>query len=296
MAPSSMTGYSRVTTPAPHGTVTVELRSINHRFLELETRLPDGWSGCEAELTQAIKRSLRRGRVDVTVSLQRASVRARRHVIDATLAQACYESLLELKGRFGLKGAIALEHVLAHPRIFSVEEPRESREQHENAWRAAARALQQALQVLVKARQREGTRLAADIHAQARGIERHLSAIRRGLPGVMARQRRRLGERVKITLGRRAVIAPAQLREAVAILKDTDIHEELVRMDSHLTHLRQTLAQTGPAGKTLDFIAQELTRETNTLGAKANDAAIAKHVVEIKGAIERIREQGQNLE
>ncbi len=290
---SSMTGYSRLTAQTPHGAVTVELRSINHRFLELETRLPEGLSGFEADVAQAIKRHVRRGRVEATVSLQAARVPIRRHVIDESLAQACYESLLELKGRFGLKGAITLEHVLAHPRIFSASEPRAH---HEDVWPAAQRALQHALRKLVTARQREGARLAADIRAQARTIERHLAAIRRRLPAALAEQRRRLGERVKTVLGNGATVSSAHLREAVAVVKDVDIHEELVRLDSHLTHLRQTLAQAGPAGKALDFIAQELMREGNTLGAKANDAVIARHVVGIKSAIERIREQGQNLE
>ena len=293
MAIQSMTSYSRLTVQAPHGAVTVELRSINHRFLELETRLPEGLAGFETDVTQAIKRHIRRGRVEATVSLQAPRAPARRHVIDDSLAQACYESLLELKGRFGLKGAITLEHVLAHPRIFSAAEPRA---RNEEAWPTAQHALHQALRKLVAARQREGARLAADIRAQARAIERHVRAVRARLPQAMVEQRRRLGERVKTVLGNGAAISPAHLREAVAVVKDTDIHEELVRLDSHLAHLRQTLVQAGPVGKPLDFIAQELMREGNTLGAKANDAAIARHVVGIKGAIERIREQGQNLE
>ena len=288
---ASMTGYSRLTTHTPHGAVTVELRSINHRFLELETRLPDGLSGFEAEVTHAIKQHVRRGRVEATLSLQTPRATARRHVIDDALAQACYESLLELKGRFGLKGAITLDHILAHPRIFSAAEPRA---RHEEVWPAARQALLQTLRKLVAARQREGTRLAADIRAQASVIERHARAIRARLPKAMTEQRRRLGERVKTAAG--VAVSAAQLREAVAVVKDTDIHEELVRLDSHLAHLRQTLTQAGPVGKPLDFIAQELMREGNTLGAKANDVAIARHVVGIKSAIERICEQGQNLE
>ena len=235
MAVASMTGYSRVTAHAPQGTVTVELRSINHRFLELETRLPDDLSGFEAEVTQAIKRQLRRGHVEVTLSVQAARAHARRHVIDEALAQACYESLLDLKGRFGLKGAITLEHVLAHPRIFSAAEPRT---RNEEAWPTAQRTLQQALQKLVTARRREGARLAADIRTQARTIERQMAAIRRRLPHALTEQRRRLGERIKTVLGNGAAIAPAHPREAAAIIKDTDIHEELVRLESHLVHLR----------------------------------------------------------
>ena len=288
-----MTGFARVSAPAPQGSVTVELRSINHRFLELETRLPEGLTGLEGDVAQAVKQHIRRGRVEATVSVQTARAHTRRHVIDEALAQACYESLLELKGRFGLKGAITLEHVLAHPRIFSAPD---HRTRHDEAWPSARRALQQALRALVAARQREGARLAADIRTQVRTIERHLAAIRRRLPKVATEQRRRLGERVKIALGNGAAISPAQLREAVAVVKDTDIHEELVRLGSHLAHLRQTLAQAAPVGKPLDFIAQELMRETNTIGSKANDVEIARRVVGIKGAIERIREQGQNLE
>ena len=135
-----------------------------------------------------------------------------------------------------------------------------------------------------------------DLRTHVQAIDRRARAIRRRLPKSLAQQQRRLSARIKQLLGNAGAVASAQLQEAVALIKDVDIHEELVRLASHLAHLREALASRGSIGKKLDFIAQELTREVNTIGAKANDAAIAHAVVEMKEAIEKIREQAQNLE
>ena len=146
-------------------------------------------------------------------------------------------------------------------------------------------------------RRAEGRRLVKDIRAQLRAITQRLVMIRARLPKSAAQQKQRLQQRLKTVLGETAAASSsARIHEALALIKDTDIHEELVRLDSHLTQADQILSKQSSVGKTLDFIAQELMREANTMGAKANDAVIARCVIEIKGAIEKIREQAQNLE
>ena len=290
----SMTGYSRVVHHVGPATVTVELRSTNHRYLEISQRLPDGLAGLEGHLTQLLRSHMQRGRVDVNVTAQVPSLSSRRVAVDVALAEAYHTTLLELTGRFGLKGGVTLDHLLALPRLVEVKD---ETDQRLPAWGPGVKlAVEQAVRELVAARKREGSRLVRDVGAQALRIRRQLQAIRRRLPHSAAQQKRRLQERVSLLLGTKTSATASQIHEALAIVKDVDIHEELVRLDSHLVHLRQVLASRKPVGKTVDFIAQEMTRETNTIGAKVNDADIARFVIEIKEAIEKIREQTRNLE
>ncbi len=289
----SMTGYSRVTHQGAFGAVTVELRSTNHRYLEVSQRMPDGLVGFEGLITQRIRRTLKRGRIDVNVTMQAPRAASSRVVLNEALAQAYYTQLLELKARFGLKGAVTLDHLLAFPLVLNAREDQTS---PQSWWPAIERTLDEALRKLLAMRRLEGQRLLADLCVHVKAIRRCLRAIRARLPVSMAQQQRRLRGRIRELLGTAATVTASQIQEAVALMKEVDIHEELVRLESHLTHTQHVLASREPMGKNLDFIAQELMRETNTIGAKANDVAIARSVIEMKGAIEKIREQAQNLE
>ena len=290
----SMTGYSRATRHTPQELVTVELRSTNHRYLEIGHRLPDGLVEFEGQIAQLIRSHVRRGRIEVSVTVQGPRGTTRRVALDEALAQAYHERLLELKSRLGLKGSLTLDHVLALPQVLSVTD---DQAQRQALWPDIRQALQAALRKLLTMRRAEGRRLIKDIRVHLRLIKARLAVIRARLPKSAAQQRQRLQHRLKAMLGDApAAASSALIQEALALIRDTDIHEELVRLDSHLTHVEQTLRGQPSVGKTLDFIAQELMRETNTMGAKANDAIIARCVIEIKGAIEKIREQAQNLE
>ena len=288
----SMTGYGRMTTRTATGSVTVELRSTNHRYLEVDQRLPNGFTALQGRLAELVQKRLRRGRVEVLVSVQSSRV-GRRVAFDEPLLQRYHEALLDLKHRFGLKGAVTLDHLLALPQALTVAEERVATDE---IWEPIRATLADALEALVRTRRREGARLVTDIRRQTQQIERHLSAIKARLPKALQAQRRHLRQRIRELLGGKAGSSVSQLEEVIALVKDADIHEELVRLESHLAHVRQTLAQQPQVGKPLDFIAQELTRETNTIGAKVNDPLAARHVVDIKGCIEKIREQVQNLE
>ena len=288
----SMTGYSRVSRHTPRGTVTVEARSTNHRYLEISQRLPDGCGGLEGQVAQMIRSRLQRGRVDVTVTAQSRRAAAKRVACEAALAEAYHATLLQLKARLGLKGQVTLDHLLALPRLIEVVE---ESDQRQTMWPAVRRVIEQAVADLLVMRKREGQRLLKDLRLQGARMRAALKAIRERLPQSVAQQKRRLEERIATLVGGSASVA-TRIQEALAAVKDLDVHEELVRLDSHLAQLQQLLTSGRPIGKTLDFLAQELMREANTLGAKANDAAIVKRVIEMKGAIEWIREQAQNLE
>jgi len=290
----SMTGYSRATRHTPQELVTAELRSTNHRYLEIGHRLPDGLVELEGQIAQLIRSHVRRGRIEVSVTVQGPRGTTRRVALDEALAQAYHERLLELKSRLGLKGSLTLDHLLALPQVLSVTD---DQAQRQALWPDIRQALQAALRKLLAMRRAEGRRLITDIRVHLRLIKARLAVIRARLPKSATQQRQRLQQRLKALLGDApAAASSALIQEALALIRDTDIHEELVRLDSHLAHVEQTLRGQSAVGKTLDFIAQELMREANTMGAKANDAIIARCVIEIKGAIEKIREQAQNLE
>jgi uncharacterized protein (TIGR00255 family) len=212
---------------------------------------------------------------------------------DEPLARAYYAKLRQIQARFGVQGAVTLDHLLGLPIVSVVAE---QGLEPQASWPAVRQTLQAALRRFVSMRRTEGARLVRDIHAHARAIRSRLKAIRARLPKSMREQQRRLSERIKALLGGAPSLTMAQIQEAAALIKEVDIHEELVRLESHLTHMEQALQRQQPVGKTLDFIAQELMREANTMGAKANDAMIARDVIAIKAAIEKIREQAQNLE
>ena len=289
----SMTGYGRASRRAAAGSITVELRSTNHRYLEVDQRLPNGFTAIQGRLTELIQKRLRRGRIEVLVFIQAGHGDRRRITFDEQLLAHYYEALVSLKARFGLKGHVSLEQLLALPQAVAVTEERLPTEQ---LWEPIRQTAEAALTALVRTRQREGTRLVADVRRQVQLVEAHARKIKTRLPKALEQQQQHLRQRLRELIGASASRSVSQLEEAVALVRDADIHEELVRLDSHLTHMRQTLASHQLVGKQLDFIAQELMRETNTIGAKVNDPQAARDVVEIKGCIEKIREQVQNLE
>jgi uncharacterized protein (TIGR00255 family) len=289
----SMTGYGRASRRAAAGSVTVELRSTNHRYLEIDQRLPNGFTAIQGRLTELIQKRLRRGRIEALVFVQGGHGDRRRITFDERLLGRYYEALVSLKGRFGLKGHVSLDQLLALPQAVTVAEERLPTEE---LWEPIRHTAEAALTALVRTRQREGARLVADLRWQIRSIETHARKIKTRLPKALEQQRQHLRQRLRELLGASGSRSVAQLEEVVALVRDAEIHEELVRLDSHLAHMRQTLAGHQLVGKQLDFIAQEIMRETNTIGAKVNDPEAARHVVEIKGCIEKIREQVQNLE
>jgi len=289
----SMTGYGRAARQTALGTVTVELRSTNHRYLEIDARLPNGLSALQERLAALVHEAVRRGRVEATVAIHSPRWGGRRIAFDEELLARYHAALVELKGRFGLKGPVTLDHVLGLPQAMTVSEERIPAER---LWGAMQRTATEAIAELVRARRREGAMLTADLTKQLQAIGRHVQAVTRRLPQALHEQRRRLREQLRGLLGASATAAGPRLEQAAALVRDVDVHEELVRLTSHLMHMRHALVSGQPVGKRLDFMGQELMREANTLGAKVNDAQATQHVVAIKVCIERIREQVQNLE
>jgi uncharacterized protein (TIGR00255 family) len=292
----SMTGHGRGIAERGAARVTVELRSVNHRFLDLKVR-GSASAAVEDAVAQRVREQLERGAVTATIRVERAGPGAAVRV-DAALARDVHAQLNALADELGLP-APTLRDVVAQPGVISVGEAGDI---DADATAAAAAAATSALDGLVAMRTTEGAALARDLAARADALGRIVDALAAATNGAAATARDRLHERVARLLDATGgTVDPARLAQEIAVLADrADVTEELVRARSHLAQLAAALTSAAPTpgaiGRRLDFLVQELGREINTLGAKSTAAQIAQLVVEGKTELERIREQVQNLE
>lgn len=290
----SMTGFGRAEVPLgrPPGRAVVEVRSLNHRFLEVEVRLPEGFQPLEEGIRSAVGKAMQRGQVRVSVSV-RSPGRPAQMILQGDVARRYAAQLRRLKGQLGLSGPITLETLVSLPQVVQgVEKGQPSAPE----WRRVQEGFQRALRQAVAMRQREGARTARVLAAVLKSMETLRGRVQRRLPEVERQMRARFLARLEKALAQAgaaagAVERPALLAEASAFAQGGDVSEELARIGSHLTALR---GATG--GRTMDFLAQELQREVNTLGTKVRDSQVVRWVVAMKGQIEKLREQAANIE
>jgi uncharacterized protein (TIGR00255 family) len=289
----SMTGFGRRQTSWQDGFVAVEVRSVNHRFLEVACRLPRSLNHLEDTFKKAVQQRCTRGRIDLAVSLQGGKGKAGNISLDQSLAKQYHHALRTLKKSLKLRGSIDLALIAGLRDVVSVsDQPLED----PKLGKLVERLVAESLDDLAGMRSREGAALAKDMLARLQVIGDHRLRVSARAPLLAQDAFDRMKGRVEKLLGE-AVPDLSRLNQEVAVFADrTDITEELVRLDSHMVQFEQTLKRLEPVGKTLDFLLQEIGREVNTIGSKANDAEIAGHVIEMKTEIERIREQVQNIE
>ena len=288
----SMTGYGRREAALKSGSVAVEVRAVNHRFCEIVSRLPRPLASLEEELKRMVQRKCQRGRIEVLVSLGAEREGGKALKLDRALARQYYHLLRELQKEFHLSGTIDVSLMAGFRDIISMsEQPRED----PRMARTVTRLLGGALADLDAMRRREGAALARDITARLRAVRAEMGAIQARAPHVVEVYFERLKARVANLTGQDP--DPARLHQELAQYADRcDITEELTRLASHVAQFETALQGRDAVGRTLDFLLQEMGREVNTTGSKANDAEIATHVVQIKGELEKIREQVQNIE
>jgi uncharacterized protein (TIGR00255 family) len=289
----SMTGFGRGEA-AGHGRVfTVEVQSVNHRFLEVRCRLPKRLAGLEPRIQRAIQERFRRGHFEVGVQDRDLEGRSRTLAVDLNLARQYAQALRDLQEALGLPGAVSLEMLAAQRDLIAVEESSESLDE---CWGEFSPALEAALAALAEMRRREGAALVAGLQGYLDEIEATVAGIVERAPALVAAQRERLRERVAELLDGR-LPEPSRLEQEVALLAErSDVREECDRLKSHLAQFRLALTQAGPQGRRLDFLLQEINREANTTASKSSDTALTHEAVGLKLAIERLREQVQNLE
>ncbi|MBU6433185.1 MAG: YicC family protein [Nitrospirae bacterium] len=288
-----MTGFGRRQAPWQDGSVTVEMRSVNHRFLEIACRLPRPLSHLEDSFKKAIQQRCIRGRVDITVTVQGGKGRAGSVNLDQPLAKQYHEALRTLKKSLKLSGSIDLALMAGLRDVVSVsDQPAEDPKLE----KMVRQLTTQALSDLDAMRTREGKALAEDMSARIQTLRGHKTRVAARTPLLAQEAFARMKIRVEKLLGSEIPDSPRLYQELAVYADRGDITEEIVRLDSHMLQFEQTLSRAESVGKTLDFLLQEIGREVNTIGSKASDAEIAGHVVQMKAELERIREQVQNVE
>jgi len=290
---ASMTGFGRGEATAGGRTFTVEVQSVNHRFLEVRSRVPKRLTSLEPRIQQAVQERFSRGHFEVTILEKGFDSRGRTLKIDVPLAMQYVDALRSLQQALSLPGEVTLEMLTAQRDLIAVEEDVES---VDASWAELLPALAKALDALTEMRRHEGEALVVNLRVHLHEIEATLAGIVERAPALIQAQLDRLRERVAELLNGR-LPDPARLEQEVALLAErSDVAEECDRLRSHLSQFQTTLEQPGAQGRRLDFLLQEMHREANTIGSKSTDAALAHEVVRLKTSIERLREQVQNLE
>lgn len=288
----SMTGYGRGLVCEDGREMTVEVKSVNHRFLDVSFRLARPIAFLDDAVRTGVAERLARGHVDVFVNYVNHREDARRVHADMQLAKAYRQAAGELSEALGVKNDLPLSDYMNMPDVLTVE----ASEEDQDAVRALfMRALNLALDDLTAMRKREGNSLRGDMMKKLDAIDGLRESIATRAPTVVEEYRAKLSQRLSALLS--GDIDEARFATEVAIFADrAAIDEELVRLSSHIAQLRATAELDEPVGRKLDFLVQELNREVNTIGSKASDAQIAGCVVAAKGEIEKLREQVQNIE
>ena len=286
----SMTGFARRERQGPWGTLTCELRSVNHRYLELSLRLPDDLRGLENDARQLLAGALRRGKVDAGIYLRGAATATAPLEINRALVEQLVAGVGEIRGIAGpIAGSLDPVDVLRWPGVI-----REAERDLTPIATAAVELLRETVADLNDARAREGARIREMLVQRCEGLRDGVAIVRARLPEVAARIRARVLERVG-QLG--TSVDPERLEQEIALLAyKMDVEEELDRLGSHVTETLQVLDSKEPAGRRLDFLMQEFNREANTLSSKSQDTETTRAAVDMKVLIEQMREQVQNVE
>lgn len=290
---NSMTGFGRANVLFDGRELTMELKSVNHRYLDLSFRMPRHISFIEDEIRRLLAERLTRGHVDVYITYRNTRNDARTAVFDASLLKAYIDAANQCAEQFGLRNDLTATSALRLPDVMDVVEAEEDREA---LIKLADDALEKACAELIEMRRVEGERLCADLLSRLDTVLGLRERIKERAPLVVEDYRNKLTERIASVL-ESAEVDTARLATEIAIFADkANIDEELVRLASHVAAARELLENGNAVGRKMDFIVQEMNREFNTIGSKANDKDITALVIEGKAEIEKIREQVQNLE
>ncbi len=294
----SMTGYGEAEGPCEAGLLRVEIRTVNHRYLNLQLRTPSGFDRHQALIEDHLRRWFSRGHISVNVSLERAAEEPHAVVeVDLERARGYHEGLRTIAEELGVKGEVDLRTMAGFRDLFRLTEV--ERERPEVKVEELERVLEQAAAAVQATREAEGARMGRDLASRLDLMEEIVARIEERAPRRLIEERERLREAIVELLEGRAEVDDDRIAREIAHLAERwDIHEEVVRFRSHVEHFRETLeaGSEDGVGKRFGFISQEILREANTIGSKANDAEIARHVVALKAEIERLREQLENIE
>lgn len=289
----SMTGYGRGEHIAEERKFTVEMKSVNHRYNDINIKLPRSLASLEDKIKKTIMGDVFRGKTDVYISFETFSAADMEVKVNEVLAAAYLEKLHLLEEKFELTGANHLSLVAKFPDVITVEK---AQQEESVIWEALLPALQEAIDKFVAMRSTEGENLKKDILLKGEKIRTLVAEVKERSPLVVVEYQEKLHNRLKELLGG-VDVDPQRIATEVAVFADKGcVDEEVTRLESHLIQLKEILEGGGQVGRKLDFLVQEMNRESNTIASKANDIQIVKATIELKSEIEKIREQIQNLE
>jgi uncharacterized protein (TIGR00255 family) len=288
----SMTGFGRSRAEAERLSVTVELKTVNHRFCEFHIRMPRQLLKTEEKIKKKLGEHIKRGRVEVFVTLEGEGIVSRSVHIDWQALDEFVHHISEIKARYGISGEVELGSILNREEIIHIEEKETENIELEQL---VLNAIEDAASQLVRMRQLEGAALEKDVSQHIELLKGNIESVRRFAPDVVEQYRDRLKKRMAEFLSSQS--DDDRILSEVAFFADkADISEELTRLQSHITQFSEILKENDPLGRKLDFLLQEMNREVNTIGSKANDSRIAREVVEMKSLLEKVKEQVQNIE
>lgn len=288
----SMTGFGRSKAESEMFSVTVEVKTVNHRFCEFHIRMPRQLLKTEEKIKKKLGEHIKRGRVEVFVTLEGEGVVSRSVHIDWQALDEFVHHISEIKNRFGINGEVELRHLLNREEIIRFEEKETGNEELE---RLVLAAIEEAGSQLVQMRKLEGAALESDVSHHIGLLKENIGSVKKYAPDVVEQYRDRLNKKMTEFLAGQAV-EDRILTEVAFFADKADISEEVTRLESHVSQFSEIMKAKEPLGRKLDFLLQEMNREVNTIGSKANDSRIAKEVVEMKSLLEKIKEQVQNIE
>ncbi|WP_053362110.1 YicC/YloC family endoribonuclease [Bacillus sp. FJAT-27251] len=288
----SMTGFGRSKAESARFEVTVEVKTVNHRFSEFHFRMPRQLMKVEDKLKKNLGTYIKRGRAEVYVTLEGQGTAKRSVHVDWELLDDYIRYITEVKHKYGLAGELSLKDLSGREELIQIEETEAENDELEML---VLKAASEAAGEVKLMRLREGAALEKDIKANIHSLQRHISQVREFAPSVVEQYRERLSKRMAELVSGHADESRI-LTEAAIFADKIDINEELTRLESHIGQFFKILLLEEPVGRKLDFLVQEMNREVNTIGSKANDSNIAREVVEMKSLLEKVKEQVQNIE
>ena len=291
----SMTGFGRGEYTDGKRSITVEIKSVNHRYSDITVKMPRRYTFAEDKIKNTVKEKIRRGKVDVSIIVDNIAENDVNIRLNTMLAKQYYDNLTELRSEFDLSGDISLQFMVSLPDVMKAIPDVEDEEEITNA---ILIPVAEAAANLEKLRAVEGEKLAEDLIAKGEHVKEILDRIEERAPQVVVDYTAKLKERIQELVGSAVQIPEDRILVEAAVFADKcAIDEEITRLNSHLIQLRNIIEKSSqPEGKKLDFLVQEMNREANTIGSKANDITITNYMLEIKSEIEKIREQVQNIE
>ncbi len=289
----SMTGFGRGTSEGEISSFVIEMKTVNHRYFELNVRMPRTLISLEDNIRRYVNEKVKRGKVDIFVTQNQGDKESMEVVLNEQIAASYLSAIHKLKDKYSLRDDVSSSTLARFPEVLTLKQKEEDIEQ---VWQELLPALEESVSNLCSMREEEGKKLLADITSRCECISKNVEIINNRVPEISEEYRKRLLKKVEEILTERNIDESRIAMEVVLQADKTCIDEEIVRLKSHVNQVLETLKMNEPIGRKLDFIVQEMNREANTIASKVNDLKLTNVALDIKSDIEKIREQVQNVE